>query len=351
MSNITDVEVVITRETTPVTQTGFGMPLIIGTKGTTTFDTLGYRICNNLAEVAGLVPATEGNPGTAGTEVYKIAQKIFAQTPSPEKIAVAWIDMTSATTIENGLNKIISDGHNDWYFLLSDSQSKTSVETLAAFAAANEKLYFVSQDKTKLLDLGASTLANERSVVLCHTEALTQYPAEAWVGRCAPEDPGSITWKFKTLNGVSVSGYIGADAQAIKEKNANLVVSQGGILHTTEGTTLSGEYIDVIRCQDWMKNRIAESVFRLLATSPKVPYDDRGIAMVLSTVQGVLQQATGMGIVARDTDGNGMWSVSAPNRAEISTNDIANRILPDVEFTFVLAGAIHSVKIKGIITL
>ncbi len=130
-----------------------------------------------------------------------------------------------------------------------------------------------------------------------------------------------------------------------------MVVSQGGILHTTEGTVLSGEFIDVIRSQDWVKARIAEGVFRLLATSPKVPYDDRGIAMVLSEVQGVMQQAVGMGIIARDPDGNGLWSVTAPRRGEIPTNDIANRTLPDVRFEFTLAGAIHNVTVKGVISL
>ena len=106
-----------------------------------------------------------------------------------------------------------------------------------------------------------------------------------------------------------------------------MVVSQGGILHTTEGTVLSGEYIDVIRSQDWVKARIAEGVFRLLATSPKVPYDDRGIAMVLAEVQGVMQQATAQGIIARDADGNGMWS--GPHQAARRATP-SPTVLPDV---------------------
>ena len=348
---IEDVQVVITRETTPVTQAGFGLPLIVGAKGTTDYDDLGYRICNTLADVAALVPANEDDPGTAGTEVYKIAQKIFAQTPAPEKIAVAWVDMTTPETLIAGLTALMAAGHNDWYFLLSESQKPADVDALAAFAAANGKLYFGSMTNTGLEALDDATLALDRAAILCHKTAATQYPAEAWVGRCAPELPGAITWKFKTLSGISVSGYTPTEIGAIKEKNGNVVVSQGGILHTTEGTVLSGEYIDVIRSQDWVKARIAEGVFRLLATSPKVPYDDRGIAMVLAEVQGVMQQATAQGIIARDADGNGMWSVTAPKRSEIAANNIANRVLPDVKFEFTLAGAIHSVTVRGVISV
>ncbi len=348
---IEDVQVVITRETTPVTQAGFGLPLIVGAKGTTTYDELGYCICNTLADVAALVPADEDDPGTAGTEVYKIAQKIFAQTPAPEKIAVVWLDMTSPETLVEGLTALMAAGHNDWYFLLSESQTPADVDALAAFAAVNGKLYFGSMTDTAFAALDDATLALDRAVILCHKNAATQYPAEAWVGRCAPELPGSITWKFKTLSGISVSGYTPTEIAAIKEKHGNVVISQGGILHTTEGTTLAGEYIDVIRSQDWVKARIAEGVFRLLATSPKIPYDDRGIAMVLSEVQGVMQQATAQGIIARDANGNGMWSVTAPKRSEIAANNIANRVLPDVEFEFTLAGAIHSVTVRGVISV
>lgn len=349
MSNITDVTVTITRETVPVSQEGFGLPLIVGDKaeivGITGLVEGKYYICNSLTEVAGL------GTGVSGTDVYDVASAIFAQTPCPEKIAVVWLDMTSPTTLTAGLTGLITAGHNDWYFLLSTSQVKADIETLAAFAAANDKLYFGSMTQVVLDSLAEATLALDRAVALCHTKASTEYPAEAWVGRCAPELPGTITWKFKTLSGVSVSGYTSTEIAAIKETNGNVIISQGGILHTTEGTVLSGEYIDVIRSQDWVKARIAENIFRLLASSPKIPYDDKGIGMVLSELQAVMQTATGQGIIAVDKDGNGMWSVSAPTRSQISTNDIANRILPDIRFEFTLAGAIHSVRVKGIISI
>jgi hypothetical protein len=210
MTGITDVNVIITKETAAVTQAGFGLPLIVGTAGETGFDDLGYQVCENLSQVADLVPAEEGEPGTpgtpgtAGTEVYKIAQKIFGQTPAPQKVAVVWLDLTNATTAIAGINEILAEGHNDWYFLLSDSQNAPIINAFAEFAAANDKIYFVSMTKEVLDTLSAATTANERVAGLAHKNAATQYPAEAWVGRCAPELPGSITWKFKPLNPESV---------------------------------------------------------------------------------------------------------------------------------------------------
>ena len=353
MSNITDVTVTITRETVPVSQEGFGLPLIVGDK--TEISTISevqegkYYVCNSLVEVGEL------GSGVTNTEVYKMASAIFMQTPSPEKVAVAWIDLSTPAAAAGDLASIIAAGHNDWYFLLSPTKTVEVIDALATFAAGNEKLYFGSVPYETLTDLTtdltSATTQNERAVIICHKKADTEYPEAAWVGKCAPYLPGSITWKFKTLSGVSVSGYDSATEGAIKNAHANLVVSQGGILHTTEGTTMTGEYIDVIRSQDFVSTRIAENVFRLLASSPKVPYDDRGIGMVLSEVQAVMQNATGQGIIAVDKDGNGMWSVSAPTRSQIPTNDIANRILPDIGFEFTLAGAIHSVRVKGIISI
>ncbi len=350
MTGITDVNVIITKETAAVTQAGFGLPLIVGTAGLTGYDALGYQECENLAQVGAL------DEGVTDTAVYKMAAAIFSQTPAPPKIAVVWLDMDTGDSVATGMNELLANGHNDWYFLLTDSEDAGIIDAMATFASANKKLFFGNVPLTAttgadLSKLGETTKANERAVIVCHEEAFTQYPAAAWVGKCAPQLPGSITWKFKTLSGVGVSGYNPTQTTAIKDAHANLVVSQGGILHTAEGTVMSGEFIDVIRSQDFVSARIAENVFRLMATSPKVPYDDRGITTILAEVQAVMQQAVGMGIIARDTDGNGIWSVSAPARAEIPANDIANRSLPDVRFEFTLAGAIHSVTVSGIISL
>jgi hypothetical protein len=50
-------------------------------------------------------------------------------------------------------------------------------------------------------------------------------------------------------------------------------------------------------------------------------------------------------------DGETAIEVSAPDVADVSTTDRANRILPDVTFSCRLAGAFHFVEIAGTVSV
>ncbi len=330
-----DVEIIITRETAALTQAGFGMPLIIGTAGMKA-----YAECAELAEVA--------DAGYVSTsEVYKMAAAVFGQNPRPPKVAV--VGFASSEDLADDLNSLITE-HNDWYFLLCEEQTEAAITVLASWAAANKKLYFamLDDDVEANIDL-AGDLANDRVVLIYHDGG--DYADAAWVGRCAPELPGSITWKFKTLQGIAPVAISTTNIGALHKAHVNTYVQKYGINQTSEGQTTAGEYIDVIRGQDWVEARLAEGISRLLFISPKVPYDTRGIALVVSEVEAVMKQAVANDIIARDEDGNGIYTVSAPSITDISANDRAARHLPDVCFEFTLAGAIHSVVVRGVITI
>ena len=337
--SIKDVDITITRESFPVTQAGFGLPLIVGTSGAQN-----YTECYDLSDVE-----NAGHGDT--TEVYKMASAVFDQNPRPEKVAV--VGFADNMTLESDLNDLIKD-ENDWYFLLCEEQGEAEVKELASWANTNDKLYFVAPDVADVAAMvtlaGETEVDNERTVLIYH-DIPGSYPDAAWVGRCTPEDPGTITWKFKTLTGIDKVELSSSDINDLHDANVNTYIRKLGVNSTSEGKTVDGEYIDVIRGQDWVEARLSQRIHNLLFTTPKVPYDNRGIAMVLSEVQAVMQQATDREIIARDNDGNGMWSVDAPDREDIDTQKIADRILPDVEFVFTLAGAIHKVEVEGTILL
>lgn len=337
-----DISITISRETDAVTQAGFGMPLIVDT---------GVSAAIAYEEFEDLASVVDGTDWTVADEGYKIAAAIFAQTPTVEKVALVGVPYVSGTDVIADdliapLTTVINEGNNDWYFLVTDQQTNDEVVALSAFAAGNKKMYFVSVDDTLIL----GNLSSDRTVVLVHKTPST-YPAEAWVGRCAPETPGSITWKFKSLDGITIPGYTASEVTAIHDADGNTYVRKLGYDQTSEGIATDGTYIDIVRGQDYIESKLQESLGRLLYTSNKIPYDDTGIAQVVASVQGVLKGAVEDGIIAVDSDGNGLYSVTAPRREDIDTNDIANRILPDVNFEFTLAGAIHQIVIYGVISL
>lgn len=325
---ITDVEVIVTRETQPLTQAGFGMPLILATHAA-----VPYAEYTSIADVAEDYPET--------TAAYKIAARVLGQSPSPSRIAMVGVEyVDDPTTLTAALNDLVQT-HNDWYFLLCDQQGDSAITELSGWIDTQKKLYFASTDNLNL----AASLESDNTVIMYHDDP-TQYPAEGWVGRCAPELPGSITWKFKTISGVSAANIKAGELAYLHQEGGNSYVRKLGVLQTSEGLTTSGEYIDVIRSQHFIEARLVEQVMSLFINSGKVPYDNSGIAMVVAACESVMKQATDQGIIARDDDGNGLWTVTAPRREDIPASDIAARKLDGVVIEAALAGAIHSATIR-----
>ena len=93
-----------------------------------------------------------------------------------------------------------------------------------------------------------------------------------------------------------------------------------------------------------MKARIQNLVFGVLANNDKVPYTDAGVQMIVAPLKQALDEAVKYDILAS-------YEVEYPAVADVSNTDKGNRFLPDVKFTGVLAGAIHSTRIDGTITL
>ena len=245
--------------------------------------------------------------------------------------------------------------HNDWYFLLSPERDVAEVRALAEFARGNVKLYFSSPDLSvgNIIALSKALVTNRAVLVYHHDSGTADDPwvDAAWVGRCAPTDPGSITWKFKQLDGVPSADVTTTEVYAMHDSFVNTYIGKLGVLQTSEGMTTSGEFIDITRGADWVEARMSERIHYLLFVSPKVPFDNRGIGMIKGEIEAVLQWATTRGVVAVDDDGVGMFEVRVPDRSETDPIDRANRYLQDVHFEFDLAGAIHTVRVQGVIRI
>lgn len=259
------------------------------------------------------------------------------------------VNGSSAAVLVTALNTLINT-QNDWYYLLCDQHGYNEIVALSAWTATQKKKYFAVTKDDNMIDFET---INSENTILIYTDKDTEYPDAAWVGVGAPTTPGEITWKFKTLVGISAATVSDSRVLELHSHHVNTYVKKFGVLQTSAGlTTLSpSEYIDTLIGQDWVETNITEQVSLELFSLPKIPYDNTGIAIVLSTVLKVLKQAWVNGIIATDENGNGMYSASAPNRKDISSTDRATRHLPDVKFTYTVAGAIEDITINGVVTV
>jgi hypothetical protein len=262
------------------------------------------------------------------------------------------------TTIDGGIATDIAAVkayNDDWYSCHLTNQSSAVITSAAAYIETQYKILLVESQDSGIPDASvtddiASDLATAgyaRTAIMHHPKADTQCAAARWAGKCLPSDPGSITWKFQTLAGLDYIDYTTTEAGALTSKECNNYVRISGISTAQEGVTSSGEFIDVVRGIDFIRARLQEYVFGALARADKIPYTDPGVAVIVAEVTAVMK----LGITNEILTDDPAPVVSAPLVSEVSTTDKANRLLPDVTFTGVLAGAIHAVEISGTVSV
>lgn len=263
-------------------------------------------------------------------------------TPDPGIVA-------DLTTIRTSI-----DGNDDWYALLVDSFGKAEITAMAAAIEAIRKIYLPTTFDADVLtavttDVGSLLQASdyERTALQWHETPLFADLGAAWGGKNLPTDPGSITWKFKSVAGPAFSRLTPNELSELEGKNVNHYIRLAGNNFVQEGKMAGGEFIDIVRGIDFITARLQENVFGRMINLPKIPFTDPGIAIIEAEVRGVMQLGISQGIFAADP----APTVTVPRAADVDVNDKANRLLPDVNFTAVLAGAIHFVEIRGIVTL
>lgn len=264
-----------------------------------------------------------------------------------------------ATDVVGTTLTAIRNANNNWYGLILTDRTKATVQAVMTWAEANKPVLFatasddpviinttVGADSTSVAKF-AQTNGYIRSFVMYHQDAATDYPEAAWMGLTFTYDPGSETWKFKTLNGVANSALTTTQSNNALNKNANTYEFIGGVSITQNGTTGQGEFIDIIRGMDWLTNNIQTNVYSVLVNNPKVPYTDAGISVIQNQVLKSLQQGVAQDFLSDDP----APVVTVPKASAVPAIDKANRILKNVNFTATLAGAIHVVQIRGTLTL
>lgn len=353
------VQITITRQTTVAKVASFNGLLIaaefLKADITPSFDER-VRAYASLSEIAA------AGFGTT-TPVYLAAQAFFQQNPNPGILYVGrkLTGIDGSETWTQAMTQLEYES-KDWYGFFIGSRTLADLEEVADWAESNKKIFFISDDDANIVDASGDiaeyieTNNYDRSSVMYHPLAdLTAndpYVEAAWSSLMFTYEPGEATWCHKQLAGVSAYNLTTAQKDTALGKNCNLFQEIAGVDVTRFGTVGSGEYIDIIRGTDWLEARIQERVFTVLINVAKVPFTDSGIQLVVAEVEAALQEAVDINLIAPpDEDGNNGFNVTFPRAADVDAADKAARLLPDIDFTAVYAGAVHKTQINGTISL
>jgi hypothetical protein len=291
--------------------------------------------------------------GTGAAAVLEITGAFRSIQPEPVLVKVSQTHaVVSSPTIAADL-ALFAEASDEWYGVLSLVPSKAEALAVAAWVEANGKLFVVQSQDFEVITSGTGDLATAvKAASYARTVVIFEryngnFADAAWMGQCLSFDPGSATWKFKTLAGVSVLFKLStSEVSYAQGKNCNVYLSLGGRSITAEGVVGVGEFVDVIHFRDWLVARIGERVFGRLATAKKVPFTDGGIAIIEADVKAQLSEGVTVGGLAADP----APTTTAPKVASVNPVDKAARLLRTINFTGTLAGAVHKLTIRGTVS-
>lgn len=248
----------------------------------------------------------------------------------------------------------IADVDADWFFIVSDTRVDQDILDIASYAESNKKMYITSTNNADVITSATTDIVSQlqdlqydNTFVLVAPDADAEYGEGAIIGARASFTPGSGTLHGATLKGVTVASYSRTEADFAESKNGNIYSLIAGVGFLKEGKMVSGQYFDIIRGTLYLEARMQEDLFQLIKNKAdrgqKVPFTDGGIAMVAGVMNRRLVQSVDEGFLASTP----APVVIRPLASSISAVDKANRLLPNVPFEATLAGAIHTVKIRG----
>ena len=305
---------------------------------------LNATVGKNFTAVATDTNTTVTVTATAAGDWFSIEQ---ISPPSACKIEQTHVDPGIATDLD-----AVTLEDADWGILLTHFNSNAMVLAAAAWVETQAKIYVldVNESDARATAAGNSdtldaikTLARVRTMGFYHHKP-DQFAAAAEVGRCSHADPGSITWFGKTLSGISPTTLTSTERARLVARNANFYTTVAGVNITQMGTMASGEYVDVVRGDDWVEDDMAKRIFATLAANDKIPYDDDGVALIENDMRATLTIAVQRKIYAS-------FTISVPLVADIDVSDKIARLLPDMKFSAVRSGAVHKVNVTGVVSL
>lgn len=297
---------------------------------------------------------------------YKKVKALFSQgnaRPAPEKLiqkikVVGFADITTPEGLVEAIGEY-QKKDNDWYFFMTDKTEDEYIEALAAFAEGTEptemelnsgvedhrKFYF-GQTSNKAL-----SMSHARAAVV-YTGDLEEHADAAWIGAVGPWYPQYVTWKFKMPAGLGYPVLLADERKTLEDHCINFVTDEYKRNYIKNGICTDGEFIDSVIGGDWLAKELRGGIYDAFMSYPIIPYGDSGFTQIGAAVLQAMNAAVDNGIIAMDPESRtGIYTVSIPKWEDSTEEQRRKRIMPDIPWEAQLTGAVHGVKVKGILSV
>lgn len=292
----------------------------------------------------------------AGTEARVIADKIFSQPYVPNKILLATTRAEEAETFTS-LYNLVTSIRDDFKFIISSADEDSTILEVSLLAETNKKIYGVTSSQVTILDVASTTdilsqlkNLNRTRTFLFYSNPIAEqrdyYIEAALISYMSQYKVGAATWSYKELVNVKPLTLPESLRIVLQNKHGNYFSVFAGKGNTFFGTTTSGNYIDVIFAEDWLRQTIQDNLATLLTdqSAGKIPYTQAGIDIVGNNLRATMQQAVTNGVL------NSNFKVILPDYLNVSLADKTARRLNNVRLEGTLAGAIHKISIDCVIS-
>ena len=267
----------------------------------------------------------------------------------PEKIAC--LGVASTTTGADLVSAIKAVAEKGWrqLVLLDVVEDNTKSQDFITYVKSTaDKMLFLP---LSLIPASYNDTENDRLVVICG-ESADDTDGEiiniaSILGAVCGLEVGSFTYKNIIVNGGKVMSNDTYETITKTTPNVLAILEKAGDTVISDGKTFNGEYIDIIDSMDYVIQQIEYQTQKMLNNQKKISYTNNGIAMLESVTVSVLKDAYNNGIIADNADGTPAYSASFSLREDAEAEDIQARKYVGGACEFVLAGAIHNVKVNG----
>lgn len=326
MSRLNDFVVDISLVSLPQRQMPFGSILIVTDEADHEFEEY-----INLEDI--LVDFTQE------TDTYKMAAQVFAQVPSPLKIAI----VGDQTALPADITALLSANiNNDFTVFYCTNATDAMITALDAWATQNHKIYAATTQNLALF----STILGRNTFLQFHSIAGV-YFAECLMTHVIVRPIGSATAKFKMLSGVPESVITNAQLLTLHEAYGGTYIKDMGILQSTNSRVQSGEHLDVVLGAMWVKLEMEKGLRNLALTTDKIPYSNAGVALLVSIAERVLGEGAVNGVIRISENGKPEFTINKRPVQETTIAERSSRQYNYITWDAKLAGAIQGAHITG----